>query len=489
MLGASTVDLRSRMSCAVFVSDSAAVECIEVHRDPTVPFLVSATMKATSFLSAVLLLVTACDRGVAPGGRHTVVDSAGIRITSSTVPVWGDSAWWRVSPAPELEIGAADAGPPEYLFSNAHSAMRLSDGRIAVGDMGSAELRYYDAQGRFLMRRGREGQGPGEWDQLYQMRRGGGDSIQIIAPVNTHSIFSPAGEYIRRFSLDPVTNRPNIWALGRLSSGAMLAFSLAAAGDRVVVSRESARGEEGTLGRDTTTRPTGFYREQYMHFLYTAEGRVIDSIGILPGRGAYGGVGQGALLTRGYYALQGDSLFFGPGDAPEIRVYELWVADGATNGLAVGTPESSRPRAGMTLRRIVRRVSSDSGLVTPEIMEAYKSQERATMTRRFRNAAPGFNVERNIAMIRFPPRLPAHGRIIADPTGALWMQDYVLPGAEDSATRWTVFDADGRWLGRMELPARLQVSDIGSDYVLGIWRNEDDVQFIRRYRLEREGAR
>jgi hypothetical protein len=41
----------------------------------------------------------------------------------------------------------------------------------------------------------------------------------------------------------------------------------------------------------------------------------------------------------------------------------------------------------------------------------------------------------------------------------------------------------------MELPARLQVSDIGSDYVLGIWRNEDDVQFIRRYRLEREGAR
>jgi hypothetical protein len=435
-------------------------------------------------IPALVLLAAGCVAGDTTEGRQIETDSAGVRIITSTAPVWGDSARWKVSEQPEIEIGAVDGAAPEYLFSNAHSAMQLSDGRIAVADMGSSEVRYYDAEGRFLRRTGRKGQGPGEWVQLYQMRRGGGDSIQVVSPPNTHSIISPAGEYVRRFSLDPVRDRPNIWALGRLASGPMLAFSLAAAGDRVAVSRETARGEEALLGRDTTTRPDGFYREQYMHFLYTPEGDIIDSIGILPGRQEFRGRGQGALLTRGHYAMRGDSLFFGPGDRPEIRVYALWRADSTAAAQNATRAETSGARAGMSLQRIMRRESADSGTITPEIMEAHRARERVVLTRAFRDA-PGFSVEGAIAAIRFPDRLPAQARIMVDGTGAIWMQEYVLPGMEDSVTTWTVFDERDRWLGRLRLPARLQVTDIGADYVLGIWRNEEDVQFIRKYRLDR----
>ena len=424
-----------------------------------------------------MLLAAACESGSGVGGRHTETDSAGVRITTSTAPVWGDSARWRISAMPVLEIGAVDGAAPEYLLSGAHNAMQLSDGRIAVGDMGSAELRYYDAEGRFLERTGRKGQGPGEWSQLYSMRRGGGDSIHVIAPVNTHSVFSPAGDYVRRFSLEPVRNRPNIWAIGRLTSGDMLAYSLAPAGDRVMVPREAARGEEATLGRDTTTRPDGFYREHYMHFLYTPEGRVIDSIGLLPGRGEFGGGANAAFLPRGHYAMRGDSLFFGPGDQPEIRVYEIRRTDSAA------APDGVRAR--MTLRRIVRRMSTDSGRVTPAMIDAYNERRRAELTQAFRNM-PGFSIEAAVAETRFPSRLPAHGRVLVDATGAIWMQEYGLPGAEAAPTRWTVFDEGGRWLGSIELPARFVVSDIGTDYVLGIWRNDEDVQFIRKYRLDRD---
>jgi hypothetical protein len=439
-------------------------------------------------LSALAVLAAACAPADGGEGRQIETDSAGVRIITSIAPVWGDSARWRVSGKPEVEIGAVAGTAPEYLFSSAHSAMRLSDGRIAVADMGSAEVRYYDSQGRFLRRTGRRGQGPGEWAQLYSMRRGGGDSIQVVSPPNRHSIISPAGEFVRRFSLDPVRDRPNIWAIGRLASGPMLAFSLAAAGDRVAVPREAARGEEARLERDTATRPDGFYREQYMHFLYTPEGDLIDSIGILPGGQEFGGSGQGAFLARGHYAMRGDSMYFGPGDQPEVRVYALWRTDSAAAARIATLAEMSDARAGMTLQRIIRRQSADSSLVTPGIIEAYRARERVVLTRAFRDA-PGFSVERAIAEIRFPDRLPAQARILVDAAGAVWMQEYVVPGMEDSVTTWTVFDERDRWLGRMQLPARLQVTDIGTDYVFGIWRNDEDVQFIRKYGLDRGGAR
>jgi hypothetical protein len=416
--------------------------------------------------------------------RHVIEsDSAGVRIVLSTAAAWGDSARWRVSAEPILDIGKVE-GASEYLFSDAHSPTRLSDGRIAVGDVGSSELRYYDAKGNFLMRRGRKGQGPGEWHQLYLMRRGGEDSIHVIAPVSQHSVISPAGEYVRRFALDPVPNRPNIWSIGRLSNGTMLAYSLAPAGDRVIV--ENARGEESTLGRDTTTRPAGFYREQYMHFLYDMEGHLIDSVGLLPGRMAHGSGAQAPFLAGGVYAVRDDTLYFGLGDADEIRVYAFSV-----DALAAGRPrvvvkpnEAGAPRASMALRRIIRRSLDSTRVVTPEITAAYKENRRAALTRAFRNA-PEVNIELTLETTPIPDLIPAQARLLVDGTGHLWAQEYVLPGKGDDPTRWSVYERSGRWLGKLAMPSRFRISEIGPDYVLGIWRDPEDVQHVRMYALDR----
>jgi hypothetical protein len=50
-------------------------------------------------------------------------------------------------------------------------------------------------------------------------------------------------------------------------------------------------------------------------------------------------------------------------------------------------------------------------------------------------------------------------------------------------TSWRVFDKAGKWLGTVTLPARFNPMDIGTDYVLGLWRDEDDVEHVRMYRL------
>ncbi len=62
------------------------------------------------------------------------------------------------------------------------------------------------------------------------------------------------------------------------------------------------------------------------------------------------------------------------------------------------------------------------------------------------------------------------------------------------SSTFEVFAPDGTWLGSVELPPGLErgfiqyqapYMEIGTDYVLGVWRDELDVQYVRMYRLNR----
>jgi hypothetical protein len=48
-----------------------------------------------------------------------------------------------------------------------------------------------------------------------------------------------------------------------------------------------------------------------------------------------------------------------------------------------------------------------------------------------------------------------------------------------------VFDAGGRWLGDVAMPARFVPLEIGADYVLGRSRDADGVVRAVMYRLDR----
>jgi len=55
----------------------------------------------------------------------------------------------------------------------------------------------------------------------------------------------------------------------------------------------------------------------------------------------------------------------------------------------------------------------------------------------------------------------------------------------DELTHFQVFDPSGRWLGGLELPVGGQVTEIGSDYLLGIWTDDLEIQSIRMYGLNK----
>ncbi len=92
----------------------------------------------------------------------------------------------------------------------------------------------------------------------------------------------------------------------------------------------------------------------------------------------------------------------------------------------------------------------------------------------------------------FPDHYAAYDRLLVDRIGDLWVRRFDPRAALQAVstpsplpTEWDVFDASGRWLTTVALPGDVVIHDIGEDYVLGVWKDEMDVQYVRMYGLER----
>ena len=80
-----------------------------------------------------------------------------------------------------------------------------------------------------------------------------------------------------------------------------------------------------------------------------------------------------------------------------------------------------------------------------------------------------------------PRFLPSYAGLQVDPGGNLWVRQY--SSEADPVFVWTVFDPSGRMLGDVQFPPGLVVFEVGRDYVLGRWRDETDIEFVRLYPL------
>jgi hypothetical protein len=114
-------------------------------------------------------------------------------------------------------------------------------------------------------------------------------------------------------------------------------------------------------------------------------------------------------------------------------------------------------------------------------LEAYKTERLEDTESNFRQ-----QVARNLEEMPYPSTFPAFADLTVDADGNLWVLDYARPGSDER--RWTVFSPEGRALGSVATPAGLSVLEIGRDYVLGVWQDELDVEYVRLHRLDKGGA-
>lgn len=393
------------------------------------------------FIIPLLLSPTACGGGDAGGDTATVRDSAGIQIVENRGGSWKNDGGWRLSDEPTLQIGVAE-GDPLYQMDRVRTALRMGDGRIVVANAGSQQIRWYDANGRHVASAGREGGGPGEFKGLSALRRLPGDSVLAYdMGAFRLSWFDPGGRFVRSAPLQPVGPVPPRF-VDRFADGSLLLSS-------------SVR----TLGNSTES---GTRRDTLLFLRADAAGTPVDSLPMTPASEAAfqffteGGQIRGMnILTLPFMrnvhtAAAGTRYWQGTNDAYEIVLRR-----------ADGTPE-----------RIVRRA------VEPvPVNGAYMDS-----LRRVQAAEHGAEAAKSLDQVQVPERLPAFDRLLVDDDAAnLWVQRAAWPGPVPS--EWDVFDAEGQMLGTMEMPAGFRATQIGADFVLGVWSDEDGVEYVRMYRL------
>jgi hypothetical protein len=404
-------------------------------------------MNVPRTLMCVVALIASAATGCAESGGDdgfAAWDSAGVQIVESRASSGLGHAARSVDEVPSLEIGLED-GPPEYQFSQVEGVLRLPDGRIVVADGGSREIRFFDGEGRFQSASGRRGDAPGEYRQIIALGYGPGDSIWVFDYGNRRfTVLTDAGEVVRTLTLDPTL--ANVSAVGRLTDGSF-----------VVREFWSAGGDAGAIRLGLVRDPAAVAR-------YAPDGARIDTIAMFLGREVFVGTeeGRGVMSTPLFAhitsaAVHGDEVFIGDQQNFEVGVYS---PDGV-------------------LRRIIRLPDIDLRVARDDIERAIEQRlARVPEEQKVRMRA-------QLEAMDVPATRPAYGRLLVDSEGALWTGDYA-PYPEDPVL-WRVFDGGGRLVVALQVPERFRIFDIGTDWIIGVWRDDLDVERIRLYHLRKDG--
>ncbi|MCI0434531.1 MAG: 6-bladed beta-propeller [Gemmatimonadetes bacterium] len=395
----------------------------------------------------VASLVAACGGDGPRDDRVIVTDSAGVTIVMSALPVWpGGEPALRLAAQPTVEIGVA-GGDPAYELNGVIAAVRLSNGHIVIANARSSELRVYDEAGVFVRTIGRNGEGPGEFRNLGGLWRSAHDSIITFdLALRRITVFVPGGEPTRIFTLASPDPAMVTSAVGVLDNGAVPALA------STPMTPSAGVGVHRVAGAVQVYDPVG-EPAATLTTLPTEEWAIVEgATGVVLMPRAFGR--SGLAVTDGRF---------------------VYVADNDRYDIAVYRPDG-------TLVRKQRRAAADV-LVTSDVIKRYGEA-------RLRNAGASEQArlaqQQMIDAMPFPERLPAFSRMIAAADGRLWVQATAIPG--DATLSFSVFDANGEWLGDVPVPAGFRVMEIGADYVLGRWLDDLGVEHVRLYPLTMTAA-
>lgn len=376
----------------------------------------------------VLLVLTACDRPY-DGPPVTWDDSAGVRISEAHLPVWNDTTRWRLDPEPLLDLHARSS-LNSHAFNRVRGMRWLPDGSIAIANTGTGEIRLFSAAGDFLASAGGEGDEPGKFAGMRQIELVG-DSIFVLDRGGSVTVFGPGPAFVRTMTLPESTA-----SLHSLDDGTLVA--------------------EVTIPASEPDAP-GFVRTRRALWRFDIGGAQLDSIGWTAGNETYTDfrsfAGSSLFPKRSQMDTRGGKVYHGSAEVMEVR--EL--------------------SPGGELLRIMRIPDYPLKLSEEEI-EAEREARVA--------GAPDF-ARAGLENVPAPPTRPAYSDLLLDPTGAVWLRPYVGAAEATEPTDWLVLDADGTWLGSIEVPARFRIWDIRMDAVLGTWVDEEWVQHPQVLRLWR----
>jgi len=136
----------------------------------------------------------------------------------------------QLSSEPTRQIGKIE-GDSSYVFGDVVSARHLSSGNLLVADPMARQILEYSADGDFVRRIGRGGDGPGEFQTLSRIYVTADDSILTLDGINRRvSVFDSAGHFVHQLDAVDLSHDSvfamDVWLYGRFwVDGAMDAGS------------------------------------------------------------------------------------------------------------------------------------------------------------------------------------------------------------------------------------------------------------------------
>jgi hypothetical protein len=389
-------------------------------------------------VGAVATMVTGVAVGFDLEAQVPSADPPGVEIVETDGLRARVPSQLRIQSQPDLQIGVAD-GDPAYLFSRIAGIALLPDERIMVVDGASAELRYYDRQGRLIDRRGGRGQGPGEFQSPRLLNTVTGDSVVIYDnPAGRFTVYSSDGEGFRTFLLARGSGNPH-----------------ATSGDRVLITSPAALPTPNAQGPLPTT---------FAIRLADSVRGTVDTVAVAPYTQiaiTFPGSRLPSFVSAPFSVIPGTAAdggrFFIPSvDEPSVREY-AWTGE---------------------LRRVFRLREPVNRITEPVFSAAIESAVDRFVER---SSAPRAAVRRSFDGVVPPDVAPSFQALIVDDEGWLWAQTY--RASPDDPAPWLVFDSNGLGRGSVMMPEGLSVTTISHDYVAGVWRDDLDVEYVRLYRI------
>ena len=398
-----------------------------------------------SLLLAVVALSAACTGADSPAvSQRTVVDSAGVQIITTALP---QAALWTVDSVPMTQIGSR-SGENGQDLGLAWASRRLSDGRVAISNASTNELRIYGPGGDLLQTLGGRGEGPGEFLLVAAVLRIRGDTL-IVADASQPrlNVYSTDGEvsFETSIPIEPVDGRlPRLRGIAGDSMAVFRVEYFMRSGGVSRAVRDTFEISARSLSGGPTVRIGRFLADE--HFNQVT---------------ASGGIAAWNLpFARDFHnALSSELFWVGVSDDFELRGFD--PATGALERI-IRVPGFPIEVTGDDTERF--RQNQLAGAESPDQAGMYAELHR---------------------IVEYAPSFPAFSGMEEDPQGNVWVQRYTPPWDESGVQTWDVFSPDGEPLSRVDLPADLVIQDIAEDAITVRWIDELGAEFIRVYGLNR----
>lgn len=326
-------------------------------------------------------------------------------------------------------------------FGRIQDVTRLSDGSIAVVDGSSREVRMFDEAGAHLRSIGGRGEGPGEFTDPWLFWVLPGDTLWVSRDYMPwqFNVYSSGGAYLRMVE-------PTPFGVHSFARGGVLDN-----GTSVNVSQVAPATDDSRIPF------------QLIAMAHGPDGVLIDTIARLPGPRLFP-----STESRNYNVI------------PLFEPSALVAARGATVAMTdAREPEVRLMDDDFRLHRIVRWLEPGRE-VTAAHVEAFREDYLAE---RGGPASEDWGVGDEVLVTEQRPVADSFATasdLIVGRNGRLWVERFTRPREQES---WMAFDRGGGPLCHLTNPASLTIHEFGADYVLGVHRNELDVESVVMYEL------